>query len=328
MAHERIDRSLLRTYPIRERTHKVQLGHLGRLPRDNSVLGLIEAMPGVLGAQALRGFIEAVMSAHAKRKPVLAAIGGHVVKCGCSPYLIELMRRRIVTGLVMNGSTAIHDVELALIGQTSEDVAATLENGTFGMVEETGRLMNEALVDGAAQGLGAGRALGEAILKADLPHRDVSLLAAGIELDVPVTVHIAIGTDTIHQHPKADGAALGETSLKDFELLAALVAELGDGGVYMNIGSAVVLPEVFLKALTVARNLGSPVRNFTTANFDMLRHYRPGTNVVARPVQVGGTGYDFTGHHEIMLPLVTAAILEHLKKQTSRPNGAGEVLTG
>jgi len=224
------------------------------------------------------------------------------------------MRRRVLTGIAMNGATAIHDFELAMIGQTSEDVAATLEDGTFGMVEETGRLMNEALTNGAAQGLGAGHALGEAIIKADLPHRDVSVLAAGIELDVPVTVHIAIGTDTIHQHPKADGAALGETSFKDFELLVALVAELGGGGVYINIGSAVVLPEVFLKALTLARNLGHPVRGFVAANFDMIRHYRPSTNVVGRPVRAGGTGYDVTGHHEIMIPLVTAAILARLRQ--------------
>ena len=314
MSGERIDRSRVRTYPIRERTHKVRLEHLGALPKDDTVAALIESMPHLLGAEALRGFIEAVVAAHTKSKPVLVAMGGHVVKCGCSPYVIELMRRRVVTGIAMNGSTAIHDFELAMIGQTSEDVAATLEDGTFGMVEETGRLMNEAIADGAAQGLGAGRALGEAIIKADLPHRDVSLLAAGIELGVPVTVHIAIGTDTIHQHPKADGAALGETSFKDFEILTGLVAGLGDGGVYINIGSAVVLPEVFLKALTVARNLGYPVRDFTAANFDMIRHYRPATNVVKRPVLAGGTGYDLTGHHEIMIPLVTAAILARLKK--------------
>ncbi len=314
MSGERIDRSRVRTYPIRERTHKVRLEHLGALPKDDTVAALIESMPHLLGAEALRGFIEAVVAAHTKGKPVLVAMGGHVVKCGCSPYVIELMRRKVVTGIAMNGSTAIHDFELAMIGQTSEDVAATLEDGTFGMVEETGRLMNEAIVAGAAQGLGAGRALGEAIIKADLPHRDVSLLAAGIELGVPVTVHIAIGTDTIHQHPKADGAALGETSFKDFEILTGLVAGLGDGGVYINIGSAVVLPEVFLKALTVARNLGYPVRDFTAANFDMIRHYRPATNVVKRPVLAGGTGYDLTGHHEIMIPLVTAAILARLKE--------------
>jgi hypothetical protein len=313
MSGGRIDRSQARTYPIRERTHKVRLDDLGALPSGDSVEALIDSMPGLLGAEALRGVIDAVVTAHTKRKPVLAAIGGHVVKCGCTPYLIELMRRRVLTGIAMNGATAIHDFELAMIGQTSEDVAATLEEGTFGMVEETGRLMNEALIDGAAQGLGAGRALGEAIIKADLPHRDVSVLAAGIELDVPVTVHIAIGTDTIHQHPKADGAALGETSFTDFELLVGLVAELGGGGVYMNLGSAVVLPEVFLKALTLARNLGHPVRGFVAANFDMIRHYRPSTNVVDRPVRAGGTGYDLTGHHEIMIPLVTAAILARLK---------------
>lgn len=312
MSQGRIDRSRVRTYPIRERRHKVRLDDLGTLPKDDSVTALLESMPHLLGAEALRGFINAVVAAHAKGKPVLAAIGGHVVKSGCTPYLIELMRRRVLTGVAMNGATAIHDFELAMTGQTSEDVAAGLEDGTFGMVEETGRLMNEAIARGAAQGLGAGRALGEAIIKADFAHRDASVLAVAIELDVPVTVHIAIGSDTIHQHPKADGAALGETSLKDFELLTGLVAGLGDGGVYINIGSAVVLPEVFLKALTLARNLGSPVRNFTAANFDMIRHYRPATNVVKRPVLAGGTGYDFTGHHEIMLPLVTAAILARL----------------
>ncbi len=312
MTGDRIDRSRVRTYPIRERRHKVRLADIGTLPKDNSVSALLESMPHLLGAEALRGFINAVVAAHARGKPVLAAIGGHVVKSGCTPYLIELMRRRALTGVAMNGATAIHDFELAMTGQTSEDVATGLEDGTFGMVEETGRLMNEAIADGAAQGLGAGRALGEAIIKADFAHRDASVLAAGIELDVPVTVHIAIGSDTIHQHPKADGAALGETSLNDFELLAGLVAGLGDGGVYINIGSAVVLPEVFLKALTLARNLGHPVRNFTAANFDMIRHYRPATNVVKRPVLAGGTGYDFTGHHEIMLPLVTAAILARL----------------
>ena len=312
MSRRRIDRSRARTYPIRERTHKVRLEHLGTLPKDGSVSALIEAMPDLLAAGALRDFINAVVAAHANSKPVIAAIGGHVVKCGCSPYLIELMRRRVLTGLAMNGATAIHDFELAMIGQTSEEVAANLEDGVFGMVEETGRTMNEAINAGAAQGLGAGRALGEAILKADLPHRDASLLAAGIEHDVPVTVHITLGADTIHQHPKADGAALGETSFKDFELLAALVAGLDEGGVYMNIGSAVVLPEVFLKALTLARNLGHTVRNFTTANFDMLRHYRPAANVVQRPVLAGGAGYDFAGHHEIMIPLVAAAILARL----------------
>jgi len=313
MSRRHIDRSLARTYPIRERTHKVHLEHLGTLPEADTIGALIASLPHLLGAEGLRGFIDAVVAAHANTKPVLAAMGGHVVKCGCSPYLIELMRREVVTGIIMNGSTAIHDFELAMIGQTSEDVAASLEDGTFGMVEETGRLMNEAIIHGAAQGLGAGRSLGEAVLKADLPHRDVSILAAGIEYDVPVTVHIAIGTDTIHQHPKADGAALGETSFKDFELLTALVAQLGDGGVYMNIGSAVLLPEVFLKALTLARNLGHPVRHFTTANFDMVRHYRPATNIVKRPVLAGGTGYDFAGHHEIMVPLVTAAILARLE---------------
>jgi hypothetical protein len=314
MSRGHIDRSRLRTYPIRERTHKVRLEHLGAPPKDGSVAALLDSLPHVLGAEALRGFVDAVVAARAKGKPVLAALGGHVVKCGCSPYIIELMRRKVITGVAMNGSTAIHDFELAMIGQTSEDVAAGLEEGTFGMVEETGRLMNEAIIAGAAQGLGAGQALGEAIIKADLPHREVSVLAAGVELGVPVTVHIAIGTDTIHQHPKADGAALGETSFKDFDLLASLVAGLGDGGVYMNVGSAVVLPEVFLKALTVARNLGKPVRHFTAANFDMLRQYRPATNVVGRPVLAGGTGYDFAGHHEIMIPLVTAAILGRLGK--------------
>jgi hypothetical protein len=222
------------------------------------------------------------------------------------------MRRGVVSCVAMNGAGAIHDFELALIGQTSEDVQRGLDDGSFGMVEETGRLMNAAIKDGLQQGIGCGRALGEAVMKENFPNRELSILNAGVTANVPVTVHIAIGTDIIHQHPTCDGAALGEASYLDFQRFAAVVAALGDGGVVLNIGSAVIMPEVFLKALSVARNLGHPVQNFTTATLDMIRQYRPTENIVRRPVHKGGAGYYIVGHHELMLPLLAASVIEQL----------------
>jgi hypothetical protein len=199
---------------------------------------------------------------------------------------------------------------LALTGQTSEDVASGLEDGSFGMVDETGRLMNEAFAKGVEQGCGEGDALGKAMLVGKFPNKEISILHAGASLNIPVTVHIAIGTDIIHQHPSTDGAVLGEATYLDFQKFAAVVAHLGDGGVLLNIGSAVIMPEVFLKALTIARNLGHSVENFTTATFDMNRHYRPMENIVRRPVSKGGRGYYIVGHHEIMMPLLAAAVIE------------------
>jgi hypothetical protein len=221
------------------------------------------------------------------------------------------MRRGVVNAVAFNGAGAIHDFELALIGETSEDVQHGLDDGSFGMIDETGRLMNAALANGVKQGIGAGRALGEAIVKGTFAKKELSILHQGVVSNVPVTVHIAIGTDIIHQHPSTDGGVLGEVTYLDFQKFAAIVAKL-EGGVLLNIGSAVVMPEVFLKALTIARNLGNKVENFTTATFDMIRHYRPTENVVRRPTHKGGRGFYIIGHHELMIPLWAAATMETL----------------
>lgn len=272
----------------------------------------LDSLPSILAAGNFRDCVKAIVTAHEKGKPVIAAMGGHVVKCGLNPVIIDLMKRGIVTALAMNGSTAIHDFEIALIGATSEDVQSGLEKGSFGMAEETGRMMNEALAAGARDGLGAGRAIGRYITEKGLPHRDASLLSRAYRLKLPATVHIAIGTDIIHQHPSADGAVLGKTTMDDFDIFTGVVSDLGGGGVILNIGSAVILPEVFLKALTIARNRGRAVRNFTAAAFDMAAQYRARQNVVTRPVASGGKGYYFVGHHEIMIPLLARAVIERI----------------
>jgi rfaE bifunctional protein nucleotidyltransferase chain/domain len=239
---------------------------------------------------------------------VAAGIGGHVIKCGLAPLLIEWMQRGWLSAIAMNGAAAIHDVEIAVCGSTSEDVAAGLEDGSFGMARETGEFINGGIADAAG---GYGAALGRRIVEDDLPHRDRSVLAAAAELGIPATVHVAIGADIVHQHPSADGGAIGRASYEDFRTFCSVVASL-EGGAYLNIGSAVILPEVFLKALTVARNLGHGVSEVFTADFDMIRHYRPRVNVVERPTLKGGTGTHFTGHHEIMVPLLDAALHEAL----------------
>ena len=243
-------------------------------------------------------------------------LGGHVVKTGLSPLIIDLMERRVITHVAMNGSGAIHDYEMARFGATSEDVAAGLRDGTFGMAEETGRGMNEAIIAGAARGYGMGEAVGRALeQQAGLAHAELSLLLAGRRLGIPATVHAAIGAEIIHQHPLASGAAIGETSHRDFRRLAAALGSLDDGGVALNVGSAVIMPEVFLKALTVARNLhaGRPT-GFVTCDLDMQRHYRPHVNVVERPTMGGGQGYEITGHHELMVPLLAWSIAAELER--------------
>lgn len=236
-------------------------------------------------------------------------MGAHPIKCGLNPIIIDMMKRGVISAVATNGAGAIHDFELAMQGATSEDVQSGLDDGSFGMVDETGRLMNAALAGGMTRGLGAGHALGEAV--AQFSNRQLSILRAGMEIGAPVTVHIGIGTDIIHQHPTTRGDVLGEMSYRDFRTLASVCAQL-EGGVVLNIGSAVIMPEVFLKALTVARNLGHTVKNFTTANFDMIRHYRPTENVVRRPTHLGGQGFYIVGHHELMLPLLFAAVIEKL----------------
>ena len=271
----------------------------------------LDRLPVILKANDLKAIAQAVVSARKGEKPVIVMLGGHVIKTGCSPILIDLARKGLITHFASNGSAAIHDTELALFGHTSEDVDEALANGSFGMAADLAGFVNTASQTADACDEGFGEALGRLLVEKNAPHLDRSLIAKSFELDIPYTLHIAVGTDIVHQHPGADGRAIGSASLHDFKILAHTVSNLGDGGVVINLGSAVVMPEVFLKCLSVARNLGDEVKNFTTANFDMIQHYRPNENVVRRPVIPGGKGYAITGHHEIMVPLLSAAILEY-----------------
>ena len=310
------DLSRVRTVPIAQRPNKVRAEEFAAPPgADRSFGAFLHSLPDVLAARDFRRLVDAIVRA-ARRRAVVAMVGGHIVKTGIAPVLLRLMRDRVITHLAMNGSAAIHDYEVARWGGTSEDVAAGLRDGTFGMAEETGREMNEAITAGYRSGWGMGEALSRSLAsREDCAHPELSLLVGAHELGVPTTVHAAIGAEIIHQHPAADGAAIGDTSHRDFRRLAAALPALHDGGVVLNLGSAVILPEVFLKALTIARNLehGRPT-HFTTCDFDMLRHYRPRVNVVERPTRTGGgRGYHVTGHHEIMLPLLAWAIAERLE---------------
>jgi len=310
-----LDFRRIRTYPLRERDNKVNFRDLAKTWQPGGgFAAFYDSLPHILAGNDLRAVVTATVNAVRQQRPVVVMMGAHPIKCGLNPVLLDLMQRGVIAALAFNGAAAIHDFELALIGATSEDVQEGLNDGSFGMIDETGRGMNQALADGVAQGIGAGRALGEAIVKHALPHRQLSLLHQGVVSKVPVTVHIAIGTDIIHQHPTAEGAVLGEASHLDFQQFAAVVAQL-EGGVLLNIGSAVIMPEVFLKALTIARNLGHKVEQFTTATFDMNRHYRPTQNVVQRPTAKGGRGYYIIGHHELLVPLWAAAVLEQLHEK-------------
>lgn len=312
--YREVDMSRLKTVPIAQRPNKVDASLLGHPPgADRSFAAFWNALPDVLAAKDLRAVARRVARA-AGRHGVVAMLSGHVIKAGLGPLLRELVRRGVITHLALNGSAAIHDFELAAYGGTSEDVSAGLADGTFGMAEETGREMNAAIAAGAQSGKGMGEALIDYLRgRARLAAPDVSLLLGASERGVPVTVHATIGADIIHQHPTADGGALGTTSHRDFKRLAASLPALHEGGVVLNLGSAVVMPEVFLKALTVARNLnaGKPT-GFTACDCDMQRHYRPRVNVVERPTLGGGWGVQLTGHHEIMIPLLTWAVLGEL----------------
>ncbi|MGB9612051.1 MAG: hypothetical protein ACPL7M_13860, partial [Bryobacteraceae bacterium] len=268
--------------------------------------------PRLLAAESLRAVVAAIVEARRRGRAILWGLGGHVVKCGLAPVFVDLMDRGFVTALAMNGATSIHDFEIGLAGATSEDVEAVLPDGRFGSAEETGRLMNEAIAAAARDGIGMGEALGAALDRlAPAQFAPFSLLLQAWRRSVPVTVHVALGTDTPHTHPAASGAAIGAASHQDFRLFCSLVRGIHDGGVYVNVGSAVVLPEVFLKAVSVVRNLGFPLAGFTTANFDFIQHYRPRLNVVERPhARSGGAGHSITGHHEILVPLVAALLAE------------------
>ena len=306
------------TYPLASRKSKVHVRDFAVPYRNNpSVAALIDSLPGFLAAQGLRDLLAAIRRARSLRRAILWGLGGHVIKVGLGPVLIDLMRRGFVSGIAMNGAALIHDFEIALAGHTSEDVEAALGDGKFGMSEETGTYVNEIAKLAARIRIGYGEAAGQFLTSGILNarHADASVLACAYHLRVPVTVHLAIGTDIPHMHPTADGAALGMATLYDFRLFSALVKGMHPGGVYMNWGSAVVLPEVFLKAISVVRNLGVPLRPITTANFDFVQHYRPLQNVVKRPTASASRekrresrGYAITGHHEILLPLVAAAL--------------------
>ncbi len=316
-----LDRKGLKTIPLRERPAKVSLSQFAKpYAKGEGVPGMIESMPRILAGESFRAVVEAVRRARDMEKPILWGLGGHVVKVGLGPTLIDLMERGYVNGVAMNGSTAIHDFEVALVGSTSEEVDAMLPGGKFGMAEETGAWMNQAISEGDAKDIGIGEALGEFLLKKveeqgepgkqNVQFPDASILLQAYRQRIPVTVHVAVGTDTPHNHPLADGRAIGGASHRDFLLFSGMVAKLGHGGVYLNVGSAVVLPEVFLKAVTAARNLEHELDQFTTVNLDFLQHYRPLENVVRRPTMGGGKGYALTGHHEILLPLLAAALVE------------------
>lgn len=283
---------------------------------DRSFGAFLRSLPDVLAARDVRRVIDAVAQA-AGQRAVVVMLGGHIVKTGIAPLLLELAHRKVITHFALNGSAAIHDYEVARWGGTSEDVAAGLRDGSFGMAEETGREMNDAFVRGAAAGWGMGESLVRALAeRTDLRHPELSLLRGAHDAAVGVTVHAAIGAEIIHQHPGADGAAIGATSHRDFRRLAAALPALQDGGVVLNLGSAVIMPEVFLKALTIARNLGKGrPTNFTTCDFDMLRHYRPRVNVVQRPTLAGGAGFEITGHHELMIPLLVWGVLERMRER-------------
>ncbi|CAN5205316.1 hypothetical protein BH18ACI2_BH18ACI2_25910 [soil metagenome] len=299
------------TYSLALRPSKVSTADFARpVAAGSSLSDFLSSLPNILAVKSLREVAAQMRRARALERPIIWGIGGHVIKTGLAPVIIDLMRRGFVSAIAANGSVLVHDLEIALVGSTSEDVEATLGAGAFGAAEETGELLNEAARAGARDQLGLGEAVGRALTGMNPPHAALSLLCAAYAARVPFTAHIAIGADITHFHPSVDGASLGAASHTDFRLLAELVRRMDGGGVYLNIGSAVVLPEVFLKAVTLVRNLGQPLADFTTANFDFIQSYRPLTNVVRRPVSDGaGRGFSITGHHEINIPLLAATLM-------------------
>ena len=304
----------VKSYSLKDRESKVSKECFGKPWRpDGSITRWLESLPKILAGTNFREIVGRMVHAATSNRTIILAMGAHPIKVGLSPIILDLMERGIISGVAMNGAGIIHDSEVAMAGNTSEDVAAVLGGGKFGMAEETGKFLNTAISDGAKQGMGLGRSIGAMLIREGFPYNHLSLLARAYELNVPVTVHVAIGTDIIHFHPNADGAAIGETSHLDFRIFANLVSTLKKG-VLINLGSAVIMPEVFLKALSLVRNLGHDVSDFTTVNMDFIQHYRPMTNVVHRPTLESGRGYSLVGHHEIMFPLLAAAVIEGLEK--------------
>lgn len=303
----------VRTYSIRQRSSKVSVEDFGSSWIPGGTMGQwLEKLPNILAGKDFKALLKRLMTAVRGKKTIILAIGAHAVKVGLSPVILDLMERGIISGLAMNGAGIIHDLEIAMVGATSEDVASGLGDGKFGMAGETGEFLNAAIREGAKTGSGLGASVGQHVLQASLPYAEYSLLAGAARLKIPITVHVAIGTDIIHIHPTVDGAAIGQTSHRDFRIFATLVSRL-EGGVYINLGSAVLLPEVFLKALSLVRNLGFEVKRFTAVDMDFIRHYRPMANVVTRPTREGGQGFSLVGHHEIMFPLLASALIEMLE---------------
>ncbi|HEX9860974.1 MAG TPA: hypothetical protein VGB23_07180 [Nitrospirota bacterium] len=308
-----IDASKIKTYSLKDRLSKVDVSSAAKpYKAGTSFAGFLQSLPRILAADSFMQVAGAVAAAKRAGATVALGMGAHVIKVGLSPVVIDLMERGIISAVAMNGAGIVHDFEMAYQGRTSEDVDAEIGAGTFGMADETGRIINGMVASGVSGGLGIGGSVGRGIAQGGFPHTGKSILAAAYRLGVPATVHVALGADIIHMHPSADGAAIGEGSLRDFRLFTSVVASL-EGGVYINLGSAVLLPEVFLKAVTLARNLGSSLSAITTVNMDFIQGYRSNTNVVRRPTMKGGRGYSLTGHHEIMFPLLAAAVIEALE---------------
>ena len=310
LPYEEFDLSGVKTYPLRSRASKVTLAQFATpYEKGTGVDGLLKTLPALLAASDFKAVVQALLTARQGGRAIVWGLGAHVLKTGLSPVIVDLMERGFVSAIATNGAGIIHDFEIALSGATSEDVDATLGPGTFGMAEETGTQLNQAIIDGVAAGLGLGQSVGRFLSDRRAPFAQISIAASAHRLGIPLTAHVAIGTDIIHMHPSASGAAIGEASLRDFKYFTSAVARLA-GGVFLNCGSAVVLPEVFLKAVAIARNDGRSLDGLTTVNLDFLRHYRALTNVVSRPTAGIGKGYALTGHHEIMLPLLAAALIE------------------
>ena len=314
---EPLDLKGIKTRSLTERKSKVEVTRFASpLPSSSSFKGFLDSLPQFLAAEAFNEAVSRIVAAVKKDKMVLLGMGAHPIKVGLSPVIINLMERGVIRGLAMNGAGIVHDVEITIVGKTSEEVEEGLGTGSFGVTSETAEFINAALKDGQGEGWGCGRAIGNALQnQKEFPYREQSVCAAAFRLDIPLTVHVAIGTDVIHIHPSTDGSVLGEMTYRDFCLFASLVAAL-EGGVYINVGSAVIMPEVFLKALSAARNLGHKVEDFATLNMDFIQHYRPTQNVVQRPTAKGGKGFALTGHHEIMVPLLATAIIEGLEEKT------------
>ena len=300
----------IKTYPLSARKSKVEIESAAVVhQKDGLFKAFLRGLPSFLAASDLKAVIRAVVHARKGGRPVLLGMGAHPIKVGLSPVIIDLIKRGIITGIATNGACIIHDFELSLSGRTSEDVASELCTGRFGMAKETGGELNAAISRGVVKGYGIGQSVGEYIFRNKSRFKDKSIFSEGFRLGIPLTVHVALGTDIVHMHPQANGALIGEGSLRDFRLLASVVSDL-EGGVFVNLGSAVIIPEVFLKALTIARNLGNRVEDITTVNMDFVQHYRPRENVLKRPTLKKGKSYALTGHHEIMFPLLAAGIIE------------------